>query len=130
MKALADVARDQLSREAILDSSLLATLCSVDWPSLNGEFLIQLCRLCGNLCFDSPLGRDALCNGGMMDKISEYTSASSWNDHEKLWVVLPAFLHNFCADNFQCLETVKCLTNLSAKHFILPSNNEGYFIEA
>jgi len=117
VKSLADVARTQLAREKILDTVLVAEICSVPWPSDDSSLVVELCRLGGNLCFDSPLGRETVRQAGMLDRLAELVQGLHDQKLSKIWTVLPAFLHNYCADNLQCLNTVQHIAEVTAKHF-------------
>jgi len=117
LKSLADVARTQLAREKILDSGLVAEICSVPWTRDDSSLAVELCRLGGNLCFDSPLGRETIRQAGMLDRLAELVLDLSDHSVSRVWSVLPAFLHNYCADNLQCLNTVQHIGEVTAKHF-------------
>jgi len=115
VKALADVARTETGRQKILDTNLLVNICSVKWSCDTTSLLVvELCRLGGNLCFDSPLGRETVSQAGLLGKLSEVVPGVQ---DDKLWAVLPSFLHNYCADNFQCLNTVQQIAEVMAEHF-------------
>jgi len=116
VKALADVARNQLGREKILDSSLVQEICSAPW-SQDHTLVVELCRLGGNLCFDCPLGRETVTQAGLLGKLADLVQSLPEDSHSKVWTVLPAFLHNYCADNLQCLNTVQQIADVTAKHF-------------
>jgi len=116
VKALADTARNQLGREKILDSNLIQQICSVQ-GSHDSNLVVELCRLGGNLCFDCPLGRETVTQAGLLDKLSTTVPSLSADSQSKVWTVLPAFLHNYCADNLQCLNTVQQLAEVAAGHF-------------
>jgi len=117
VKSLADVARTQLAREKILDTNLVAEICSVPWPRDDSSLVVELCRLGGNLCFDSPLGRETVRQVGMLDRLAELVRGLPDQRMSRIWSVLPAFLHNYCADNLQCLNTVQHIAEVTAKHF-------------
>jgi len=115
VKALADVARTEMGRQKILDTNLLVEICSVPWSRDTSSLLVvELCRLGGNLCFDSPLGRETVSQAGLLGKLSEVVPGLQ---DDRLWAVLPSFLHNYCADNLQCLNTVQQIAEVTAEHF-------------
>jgi len=115
VKALADVARTEMGRQKILDTNLLMEICSVKWSrDITSLLVVELCRLGGNLCFDSPLGRETVSQAGLLGKLSEVVPGVK---NDKLWAVLPSFLHNYCADNLQCLITVQQIAEVTAEHF-------------
>jgi len=118
VKALADVARTELGREKILDTNIVADICSKPWSCERSLLVVELCRLGGNLCFDSPLGREIIIQTGFLNKLVELVLEVGDGVHGKVWSVLPAFLHNYCADNLQCLNTVGQIAEVSANHFI------------
>jgi len=118
VKALADTARNQLGREKILDSNLVQDICSAPW-SPDSDLVVELCRLGGNLCYDCPLGRETVTQAGLLGKLSSIIPNIELVGQSKVWTVLPAFLHNFCAENLQCLNTVQQLAEVTAKHFAL-----------
>jgi len=113
VKALADVARTEVGRQKILDTNLVVNICSVSWSRDTSLLVVEICRLGGNLCFDSPLGRETVSQAGILRKLSEVVRGVQ---HEKVWVVLPSFLHNYCADNLQCLNTVQQIAEVIAEH--------------
>jgi len=116
VKALADTARNQLGREKILDSSLVREICSAPWDA-DSALIVELCRLGGNLCYDCPLGRETVTQAGLLEKLASLVPSLPDDGQSKVWIVLPAFLHNFCADNLQCLATAEHLAEVTAKHF-------------
>lgn len=116
IKALADTARNQLGREKILDSSLVREICSAPWDT-DSALVVELCRLGGNLCYDCPLGRESVTQAGLLEKLASLVPILQEDGQSKVWIVLPAFLHNYCADNLQCLATAEHLAEVTAKHF-------------
>eukprot|EP00092_Neocalanus_flemingeri_P016177 GFUD01017509.1.p1 GENE.GFUD01017509.1~~GFUD01017509.1.p1 ORF type:complete len:583 (-),score=156.21 GFUD01017509.1:109-1857(-) len=120
VKALADTARNQLGREKILDGNLVQHICSGPWSG-DSSLVVELCRLGGNLCYDCPLGRETVTQAGLLGKLSTFLPSLAADSQSKVWTVLPAFLHNYCADNLQCLNIVQQLAEVTAVHFV---NNE------
>jgi len=116
VRSLADCCRSEVGREAVLDSEILLQLCPAPWPA-QPELGVELCRLVGNLCYDSPGGREAVLRCGLLDKLATWldTEMDTTTAHHKLWTVLPAALHNFCADTPANLPHISRLGVLAAR---------------
>jgi len=116
IKALADLARNALGREKILDTALVQQVSVIPW-SCDHSLVVELCRLGGNLCYDCPLGREAVSQTGVLDRLADTVKNLDNDSQSRVWSVLPAFLHNYCADNLQCLNLVENLARVAAEHF-------------
>jgi len=116
IKALADLARNTLGREKILDSGLVQQVSVIPWTS-DHNLVVELCRLSGNLCYDCPLGREVVSQAGMLDRLANTVQNLDKDNHSRVWSVLPAFLHNYCADNLQCLNLVENLAKVASDYF-------------
>jgi hypothetical protein len=117
VEALADLARTQQGREGIIDKDIPAVIVCRDWTGEPpADLATQICRLGGNLCFDSPEGRETVSETGLLTKLDVLLRRV---EHDcRVWTVLPTFLHNFCADNMQSLGQVRELADLAAEHLV------------
>ncbi|XP_023349578.1 uncharacterized protein LOC111718268 [Eurytemora carolleeae] len=98
LKTLADYARDETARKLILSSNILST---ADWstnPCSNS--LVELCRLFGNLCFNSPAGRQLVDQTNLLSTIFNAVEQQNLKMTEsRLFAVVPGLLQNYCIDN-------------------------------
>jgi len=114
LQVLANIARTQPGREGILDIDILPLVTSQNWVNQSpGPLCTQICRLGGNLCYDSPEGRRAVVDTNIMTKLEGILPGVS-NDSDS-WVVLPTFVHNFCADNPPGLDIVMNIVDIIAE---------------
>jgi len=118
LEVLADLARSEEGREEVLGEGLLGVLVA-RVEVLDGEAMaVQACRLGGNLCFDSPEGREAVEAAGLLHLLTSTIATSSSLPHtSRLWTILPAFLHNYCADHPSCLVGVVEVVAAAALHY-------------
>jgi len=117
LEALADIARTEEGREAVMVAELLQTLLNRAETDFAGEEMaLQACRLGGNLCFDSPQGRRLVEEAGLL-RLLTIAVPHLPSPPGKLWQVLPAFLHNYCADSPACLSSVIDLVHAAALHY-------------
>ena len=117
VEALANLARTQPGRERITDSDLVQRIGAGLWSTGDHSTAVQVCRLGGNLCFDSPAGRTLVLQADILNKLAGTVAALDTEDASKLWLVLPSFLHNFCHDNLHCLHSVTDICSVLATHF-------------
>jgi hypothetical protein len=116
LEALADLARTEEGRMAVLENQLLFGLLTRGGPlEAEAEVLTQACRLGGNLCFDSPLGRESVAE--LLPALARALPAQAAGPGHRLWQVLPAFLHNYCADSPASLASVSELLETVAGHY-------------
>jgi len=119
VEALANIARTQQGRESILHRDLVQRLGAGQWSSQDPLTATQVCRLGGNLCYDSPSGRQAMLENKILEKLEESVRAVARLETEqisRLWLVLPSFLHNYCHDNLQCLGSVSSISTVLASN--------------
>ena len=117
VEALANLARTQPGRQRITDSDLVQRIGAGLWSTGDHSTAVQVCRLGGNLCFDSPAGRTLVLQADILNKLAGTVAALDTEDTSKLWLVLPSFLHNFCHDNLHCLHSVTDISTVLASHF-------------
>merc|ERR550539_469199 len=103
----------------IRDSSLVQSIGRADWDCRDHNTAIEVCRLGGNLCYESPAGRRLMLDQGILEKLSRTVASLEQCDSSRLWLVLPSFLHNFCHDNPGCLASpsVTEISSVLAQHF-------------
>ena len=93
LEALADIARTEEGREAVMVAELLPTLLNRAETDFAGEEMaLQACRLGGNLCFDSPQGRRLVEEAGLL-RLLTIAVPHLPSPPGKLWQVLLACLH-------------------------------------
>ena len=117
VKALADAARSETGRRVITDSAVVGALSRLSWQCDASQLLIQICRLGGNLCFDSPDGRACVLETGVLEKLVSVLSGNSTNQEDSIWRVIPSFLHNYCHENKTGLASAEKLLLLVAGYF-------------
>merc|ERR1719508_146551 len=101
---MANAARTDIGRQEVLVKS--DVVLGRDWQAkvLVENYLIEICRLLGNLCYDCPSGRSQVVSVNCLPKLqqaySSYRQSTSLpSSEDRLYLVLPGFLHNFCSDN-------------------------------
>lgn len=104
IQAMANAARNDIGRQEVLAKS--AHVLAKEWQekALVDNYLIEMCRLLGNLCYDCPEGRSQVLTFNFLPKLvvayQKYRQSTSLpSADDKLYLVLPGFLHNFCSDN-------------------------------
>jgi len=117
VEVLANLARTQEGREEILEADMLSLLVQRGLYLQEEITFTQVCRLGGNLCYDSPEGRLAVQQANLLPALTAALPSIGASSESKLWQVLPAFLHNFCADSPTCLNSVSSLIEVTASHF-------------
>ena len=92
LEALADIARTEEGREAVMGADILPNLFSrTTTDFVVEEMALQTCRLGGNLCFDSPEGRRQVEEAGLFSHLIVALPHLP-SPPGKIWQVLPAFL--------------------------------------
>ena len=92
LEALADIARAEEGREAVMAADLLPNLLNRAESDFAGEELaLQACRLGGNLCFDSPQGRKLVEEAGLL-RLLAVALPHLPSPPGKLWQVPPAYM--------------------------------------
>lgn len=117
LETLANLARAEDGREEVLDADLLNLLMRRGTELGSVELVTQACRLGGNLCFDSPRGREAVLQAGLLPALAEALPSLSSPTSSRLWQILPAFLHNYCADSPGSLPSVMDCVDRAALHY-------------
>jgi len=117
IEAMANAARNDIGRQEVLGKS--RAVLDKDWHvnALKDNFLIEICRFLGNLCYDCPEGRSQVLTYNCLPKLCEayqiYRQSTSLpSADDKLYLVLPGFLHNFCSDNEGGLALISDLVDL------------------
>merc|ERR550519_1727441 len=101
---MANAARSDIGRQEVLAKSQVVLGKEWQAKALAENYLIEICRLLGNLCYDCPEGRTQVVALNCLNKLSSayqvYRQSTSLPSAEdRLYLVLPGFLHNFCSDN-------------------------------
>ena len=65
-----------------------------------------------------------MLEAGIMDKLAETVTDQDSEQSSRLWLVLPSFLHNYCHDNLDCLDSVTNIATVLARHFASVSQHE------
>jgi len=117
IKALADAARSEVGRNVLVQHGVIKEIGDIIWNE-NEEYLLQICRLGGNVCFDFPEGRNAILSSGILIKLAGILE-SKLEEYQlsMIWKVLPSFLHNYCHENKTCLNTIQHLTKILTSFF-------------
>ena len=120
LEALADIARTEEGREAVMVAELLPTLLNRAETHFAGEEMaLQACRLGGNLCFDSPQGRRLVEEAGLL-RLLTIAVPHLPSPPGKLWQVLPAYIITFVLGT-SCALFVSLLRELPLRHLTIAS---------
>ena len=102
LEALADIARTEEGREAVMAADLLPNLLTRAESDFAGEQMaLQACRLGGNLCFDSPQGRRLVEEAGLL-RLLAVALPHLPSPPGKLWQVFSCFFELLLHCLFHC----------------------------
>jgi len=119
IKALADAARSEVGRKFLVQQGVVKEIGDRKWED-NQEYLLQICRLGGNVCFEFPEGRTAILSSEILGKLADLMEFKLEQEQflsSKIWMVLPSFLHNYCHENKSCLQTIRPLSKILISFF-------------